>query len=102
MREIHKLRYADVPLYKLIAFPVNSLWQSWHTNPYNLHAFWYLLMLFLLVGWAIGSTVVAYHEVQGEKDVGVKLAKLWRGILGSIPPVVQFILFLFPPLFAQF
>jgi hypothetical protein len=59
-------------------------------------------MLFLILGWAIGSTVVGYYESEGEKDCSLRLAKLWRGILGSIPPMVQYILFLFPPLFVQF
>jgi hypothetical protein len=78
------------------------MWQSWHKNPYNLHASWYLLMLLLLLAWLIGSTVAAFYEARYEPIGAVALAKLWRGILGSIPPMVQFILFLFPPLFANF
>ncbi|KAF1836630.1 hypothetical protein BDW02DRAFT_566899 [Decorospora gaudefroyi] len=58
-------------------------------------------MLTLLLLWLFGSIVVGYYE--GVSEVGhVKLAKLCRGILGAVPPIVQFILFLFPPMYQDF
>jgi hypothetical protein len=58
-------------------------------------------MLALLLLWLLGSVVCGFYEAKSEHG-HVKLAKLCRAILGAIPPIVQFILFLFPPLFVQF
>ncbi|KAI4951404.1 hypothetical protein J4E91_004114 [Alternaria rosae] len=100
-KTIYKLQYDGVPLRSIIYYNLRSLWESWGTNPYHLHAAWYAIMLTLLLLWLIGSIVCGYYEAEQENG-SVRLAKLCRGILGSIPPIVQFILFLFPPLFVQF
>ena len=97
----YRLQYDGVSVRSIIYYNFRSLWESWGTNPYHLHAAWYAIMLTLLLLWLIGSIVCGYYEA--EKETGsVRMAKLCRGILGSIPPIVQFILFLFPPLFVQF
>jgi hypothetical protein len=100
-KKIYRLQYDGVSVRSIIYYNFRSLWESWGTNPYHLHAAWYAIMLTLLLLWLIGSIVCGYYEA--EKETGsVRMAKLCRGILGSIPPIVQFILFLFPPLFVQF
>ncbi|KAG9196612.1 hypothetical protein G6011_01733 [Alternaria panax] len=100
-KKIYKLQYDGVSVRSIIYYNLRSLWESWGTNPYHLHAAWYAIMLTLLLLWLIGSIICGYYEAKNETG-SVRMAKLCRGILGSIPPIVQFILFLFPPLFVQF
>ena len=59
------------------------------------------MIMILLLGWMLGSIVIGRYEL-GSLTGKVRLARFGRAILGAIPPVVQFLLFLFPPLFVQF
>lgn len=42
-----------------------------------------------------------FYEV-GADGGKLRIAKFCRGALGSVPPIIQLILFLYPPLFVQF
>lgn len=86
---------------KISRYQWRSLWEQWATNPYNLRPVWYAFVMFMLMVWSVGSVVVGYYEA--EPDTGsLRLAKMCRATLGSIPPMIQLLLFLFPPLYVQF
>ncbi|XP_014561483.1 hypothetical protein COCVIDRAFT_47878, partial [Bipolaris victoriae FI3] len=82
-------------------YKLQATWQQWATNPYNLHPSWHLFILFMLLAWIIGSSVCGFYEV-GADGGKLRIAKFCRGALGSVPPIIQLILFLYPPLFVQF
>ncbi|EMD62148.1 hypothetical protein COCSADRAFT_183264 [Bipolaris sorokiniana ND90Pr] len=91
-----------IPFLKsLFSYKFCSTWQQWATNPYNLHPAWHLFIMFLLLGWIVGSSVCGYYEV-GPELGSVRVARFCRGLLGSVPPMIQLLLFLYPPLFVQF
>ncbi|EMD91128.1 hypothetical protein COCC4DRAFT_90790, partial [Bipolaris maydis ATCC 48331] len=92
---------SHVPLYKFIWYKLGNTWQRWATNPYNLHPAWHLFIMILLLGWIVGSSVCGVFEV-GNDQGSLRIARFYRGALGSVPPVIQLILFLYPPLFVQF
>ncbi|EUC38638.1 hypothetical protein COCCADRAFT_46388, partial [Bipolaris zeicola 26-R-13] len=82
-------------------YKLQATWQQWATNPYNLHPSWHLFILFMLLAWIIESSVCGFYEV-GADGGKLRIAKFCRGALGSVPPIIQLILFLYPPLFVQF
>lgn len=100
-RYLHLGLYDNISVLKILRYQLHCLWEQWATNPYSLHASWYLVIMVLLWTWLIGSVVCGYYEAAPESGT-MRLARLCRGVLGAIPPIVQFLLFLFPPLFVQF
>ncbi|EUC45265.1 hypothetical protein COCMIDRAFT_5471 [Bipolaris oryzae ATCC 44560] len=82
-------------------YKVRDRWQQWATNPYNLHPIWHLFIMILLLFWIVGSSLLSWFEAGADTGT-VAVARLCRGFLGSVPPMIQFLLFLYPPLFVQF
>lgn len=111
MNRWHKLRlyprieYDGARVDRVVTFLIQSQREAWHTNPYNLSSFYYILIFFALITWAIGTIVLAHFEalakIKNGDDHG-HIAVLLRGSIGAIPALVQITLWLFPPLWVAF
>jgi hypothetical protein len=75
-----------------------ALWYSFGTNPYRLHALWYILMMTLLATWIFGGIAAGHHRALKSGDGW----DLFEGTIGGFPAMVTFVLFMFPPLMVQF
>jgi hypothetical protein len=56
-REIYKGKYDGVWIPKAVSFLAQSLYQDAAPNPYQLSAWWYLLLRAMLLTWVYGSLV---------------------------------------------
>jgi hypothetical protein len=75
------------------------VWYLFGTNPYRLSAWWYYLMMTLLITWIFGNLYCGYHETKKHHH---DLVYFFKHVITVFPSVVTFILFLFPPLLMQF
>ena len=97
---LRKFEYNGARLDRIANFFIQSQREAFKTNPYKLSSIFYLFLFAILYAWAIGSVICSYFEGSG-KDASGNIATVCRGIIGSLPAIVQITLFLFPPLYVS-
>jgi hypothetical protein len=97
-REIHKGRYGDVAIHKIVRYYLGCHWHGVATNPYRLGPLWYFLMQTLLLLWILGGLTHGFFSARNKRDWW----SLFNGFIAGMPALTNFVLFMFPPLMKEF